>query len=140
MAAITVSAFNPIFDNAQVPPKMFSAPVAADLAKGTAVKFNATTGRFEAMAAADGVHLFAGLLTKDTKQGYMGTAFRGLAYMTDISGLDVGELITLNTTTAGALDDAQTGTVVARVVPIHKVDNAFEKLVEIFDLPFAKAT
>ncbi|HML21817.1 MAG TPA: hypothetical protein PKD09_09225 [Aggregatilinea sp.] len=137
MADLTISTFNPIFDNAQLPPKMLSAPVAADMTKGTPVKFNADTGKFEKMASTDAAHLFAGLLTKDTKKGYMGVAFRGFAFISDLGTLTLTQLIALSAN-AGKLANDQTGILIARIVPLHQfgnLGNSVTKMIEIFDLP-----
>lgn len=105
MADLTITVFAPIHDNAQVPPRLLSAPVAVDMSAATPVKYNVTTGKFEKMAATDAPDLFAGWLTKDTKAGYVGSAFRGLARIDGVTALDVGALLFISVTT-GALADA----------------------------------
>lgn len=133
MAAITVTKFQPIFDNAQIPPRMMSAPVSADMTAGTPVVYNTTTGEFDKANNTATDKVWAGLLTKDTKSGYVGVAFTGLAYIDGIDALNVGSVLTLNAT-AGQLDDTQvTATAVARVVPVHKSGGTFTKAIEVFD-------
>ncbi len=135
MATISVTTFKPIFDNAQIAPRMLSAPVAVDMTAGTPVAYDTTTGKFvKADSTATDAKVYAGLLTKDTKAGYMGVAFCGLAYLEDLGTLGVGSVLTLSAT-AGALDDTQTGKAVARVVPLFKSGGSFEKVLEIFDRP-----
>ncbi len=131
--------FNPVYDNAQVPFKQLSAPVAADSVKGQPMKFNTTTGKLEKMVTGDSPFVFAGLLERDTKAGYMGVAFRGLAYMESLGSLTVGQVLALSAN-AGKIADGQTGVkAIARIVPLHVSGGTVTKMIEIFDLPITIA-
>lgn len=108
MAEITITAFNPIWDNAQISPKALTAPAAVDLTKALAVRLDPTTGKFQ--KAGNNLTLpldFVGLITKATLADYEGVAFRGLAYIDGLSSVNYGALLFLGTN--GAILDTDPG-------------------------------
>lgn len=99
MADITITEFNPIFDDTQVPFTLLTVPAGEVLTKADVVRYDGSTGKATGANATSPTEARPiGMVVKATILNSIANVFRGLAYCDGLDSVDYGADLWLSAT------------------------------------------